>query len=97
MNPWLAEALAESRAREIRHATARFRAGTKPTPWPRPGHDQARRPRHDQARRPRHDQAPRPARDRAPRAGLRGRLGYALVEAGLHMLAAAGPAGRYGA
>jgi hypothetical protein len=89
MNPWLAEALAESRAREIRHATARFRAGSKPTPWPRPGHDQARRPCHDQA--------PRPARDRAPRAGLRGRVGYALVEAGLHMLAAAGPAGRSGA
>jgi hypothetical protein len=81
MSPWLAEALAESRAREIRHAAAQY--GLRAPQTTRP--DAAHYRRH------------RPARDRALAAGLRGRVGYALVEAGLHMVATAGPAGRSGA
>jgi hypothetical protein len=77
MNPWLAEALAESRAREIRHAAARYRPRAAQTTRP----DAARYRRR------------RPARDPALAASLRGRVGYALVEAGLHMLATAGQAG----
>jgi hypothetical protein len=82
MNPWLAEALAESRARETRHAAEQYRrhAGIQPTP---PGAARYRRNR--------------PANDRVVAASLRGRVGYVLVEAGLHMLATAGPAGRSGA
>ena len=57
----------------------------------RPRAAQTTRP--DAARYRRH----RPARDPALAASLRGRVGYALVEAGLHMLATAGQAGRSGA
>jgi hypothetical protein len=88
MNPWLADALAESRAREMRHGAAQYRRHgaqyrrhAAQTTWT--GEARYRRNR--------------PARDRALAAGLRGRVGYALVEAGLHMLATAGPAGGSGA
>jgi hypothetical protein len=49
------------------------------------------------ARTARTPSGPGPGHERAPRAGLRGRLGYALVEAGLRMLATAGPPGGSGA
>jgi len=66
MNPWMLQAMADSRCRELRRDAARAA-----------------------------DDAPRPAR-RPTAAGprwpqMRRQVGYALVEAGLHLLAAEGP------
>jgi hypothetical protein len=69
MNPWMLQAMADSRCRELRH-------------------DAPRRP----------DRAPRPASRPAPAAPrwpqMRRQVGYALVEAGLHLLATEGPTPR---
>ncbi len=65
MNPSLIQALANSRAQEIRSDLARHRAA-----------DLAQS---------------RPAGTAAPATDLRSRVGYALVEAGLRLLATDGP------
>jgi hypothetical protein len=77
MNPWMLQALADARCREMRHDGARHRdrvPGCAPVPAP----------------------ALAPVRARAGRRlpQMRTQVGYALVEAGLRLLATAGPAQR---
>jgi hypothetical protein len=74
MNPWMLQAMADSRCREIRHDAQRG-AGS----------------RHD-ARARRLASPMAPTGHRLPR--MRRQVGYALVEAGLRLLATAGPAQR---
>jgi hypothetical protein len=77
MNPWMLQALADSRCREMRRDGARH-------------HDRVPGPAAAPAL------APAPVRARAGRRRpqMRAQVGYALVEAGLRLLATAGPAQR---
>lgn len=71
MNPWLLNALADSRCREMRQdAAVRREGGFRRCPG----------------------LPPAPAAHRWPR--MRRQVGYALVEAGLHLLATDGSAAR---
>jgi hypothetical protein len=69
MNPWMLQAMADSRCRELRRDAAAH-ADDAPRPAWRPA----------------------PAGPRWPQ--MRRQVGYALVEAGLHLLATEGPAPR---
>jgi hypothetical protein len=83
MNPWMLQALADSRCREMRRDSARHHVrGQAPVPAPAPA--------------PASALAPAPVRARAGRRRpqMRAQVGYALVEAGLRLLATAGPAQR---
>jgi hypothetical protein len=85
MNPWMLQALADSRCREMRRDGARHRdrvPGRAPAPAPAPA--------------PALVPASAPVRAGAGRRRpqVRAQVGYALVEAGLRLLATAGPAQR---
>jgi hypothetical protein len=100
MNPWLSSALADARGRELRGEPAcpRVRETAGEPAW-----SQARESRSDTGRpkaregrreagRPRigpPGPGPRPARGGVLRSRVRHRVGFALVEAGLHLLATA--------
>ena len=75
MNPWMLQAMADSRCRERRHDAAQHGAGAQ-------HNRRARRLASRMA----------PTGHRLPR--MRRQVGYALVEAGLRLLATAGPAQR---
>lgn len=77
MNPWMLQALADSRCREMRRDGARHRDRV-----PGPALAPVLAP------------APAPARAGRRWPQMRAQVGYALVEAGLRLLATAGPAQR---